>query len=84
MNKEEFIKGLSQKLNYPEEKCVMVNEILESNFVISKKSKEPIMEELTSRLGIDREEALKIYETAVELIKSGVKDSLMHPFKNKD
>ena len=44
MNKKEFIKALSEKMNYSEEKCLVINEILESNFFISKKSKDKIMD----------------------------------------
>ena len=39
---EEFIKCLSCKLNYSIERATKINEILENNFFISKKSKDPI------------------------------------------
>ena len=83
MNKKEFIKDLSNELNYSEDKCIIINDILESNFFVSKKSKEPIIEELISKLNIENQEANHIYDVAIRLIKEKVKDSLKHPFRNK-
>ncbi len=44
MNKKEFIDELSKRLSYPKEKCIMINDILESNFFISKKNKDKVIE----------------------------------------
>ena len=84
MNKSEFIKKLSEQLKLSEEKCILINDILESNFVISKKSKDIIMEELISKLDVSSDEANHIYEVCVQCIKEEVKNSLKHPFKNKN
>lgn len=84
MNKERFIKKLSEELNYQEDKCVLINDILENNFVISKKSKESIINELIQKLDVDDNEANLIYETATKLIKDQVLGKLKHPFRNKD
>lgn len=40
MNKKGFILKLKEKLNYDEEKCIKINEILEDTFLIGKKNKE--------------------------------------------
>lgn len=45
VNSREFIKELSVRLNCPLEKSVLINNILESNFFISKKNKSTIIEE---------------------------------------
>ena len=84
MNKQKFIEELSKKLNYSEDKCIIVNDILESNFVISKKSKDVIINELISKLQIASDEANNIYDVSVNLIKEEVKDKLKHPFQNQD
>ena len=84
MNKKRFIEELSKELNYSENKCIIINEILESNFVISKKSKEAIINELISKLEIESDEANRIYDISVKLIKEEVKDKIKHPFKNQD
>ena len=36
------------------------------------------------KLGIDENEANKIYESAMQIIGNGVKDKLKHPFKSQD
>ena len=84
MNKEEFIKKLSEELNYSEDKCILINDILENNFVISKKSKDSIINELIMKLDINNDEANRIYDTAIKLIKDEVWNNIKHPFRNKD
>lgn len=84
MNKSEFIEALSHELSYPKEEGIIINDILESNFFISKKSKDKIINELISRLSITEVEAEKIYDTACSIIKEEVKNKLKHPFKSKD
>ena len=84
LNKTEFIKKLSKKLSYSKDKCIIINEILESNFFISKKNKDKIIEELIRVLDINQEEAINIYNIAVTIIKNEVKNKLRHPFKSKD
>jgi len=84
MNKTEFINELSKELSYSKDKCIIINQILESNFFISKKSKDKIIEELIQTLNINYEEAIKIYDTALTIIKNEIKNKLKHPFKSQD
>ena len=84
MNKNEFIEAMSKELGYSIDKCTIINDILENNFFISKKSKDPIISELIARLDITDDEANHIYEAAVKLIKDEVRDKIKHPFKNRD
>ena len=84
MNKNEFIKKLLKELNYSEEKCILINDILENNFVISKKSKETIIQELMSQLEISETEANRIYDASIKIIKEELKEKIKHPFKSKD
>lgn len=84
MNKKEFINELANQLNYPKEKCILINNILEDNFFISKKSKDKIVETFMQILHVNYEEAVKIYDIAVKIIKDEVKNKLKHPFKSKD
>ncbi len=83
MNKEEFIKELSKKLNIKEE-AKKINDILETNFIIGKKNKDKIINELKEKLNIDETKANKIYEASAILIKDGIKDKLKNPFKSLD
>ena len=76
MNKNEFIEELLQRLNYSKEEVSKINNILEKNFFISKKSKEKITNELISTLNISLEEANRIYDTARSLLKEEVDKNL--------
>lgn len=84
MNKKEFVMELSKRLSYSKDKCIMINEILESNFFISKKNKDRIIEELLKKLNVSHEGAIKIYEIAMTIINDEVKNKLRHPFKDRD
>lgn len=76
MNKNEFIEELLQRLNYSKEEVSKINNILEKNFFISKKSKEKTINELISTLNISLEEANRIYDTARSLLKEEVDKNL--------
>ncbi len=84
MNKTEFIKKLQEKLNYDEEKCVIINDILENNFLIGKKNKEIMINEFVTKLEVTEIEANNIYETAMEILSKEVKKKIMHPFRSRD
>ena len=84
MNKTEFINELSNKTNYSIEECTKINEIIERNFIISKRSKEKIINNLISELDYTDEEADNIYNISVEIIKKSIKEKLIHPFNGRD
>lgn len=80
MNKKEVIKKLGEVTNLSEEKCVIINDILEEHFIIGKNNKEKIMSDISEKLKTTREESENIYESAMSIIGSGIKDKLKHPF----
>lgn len=84
MNKEKFIKTLATTLNIEEEKCLIINDILENNFFISSKNQDKIIDELIKKLNITPEEAENIYDTAITIIKNEVKNKLKHPFGSQN
>ena len=84
MNKEEFINVLTQELNYSEEKCIMINDVLENTFFIGKKGKEKVIKGFIEKLDINEEEAEHIYEVVCDILKDGVKEKLKHPFRSQD
>ena len=43
MNKTGFIKELSEKLGYDEEKCTLINSVIEDYFIIGKSNKEKVL-----------------------------------------
>ena len=69
MNKSEFIKELSKQTGYDEEKCIVINSIVEDTFIIGKKNKDKMIE---------------LYETVISIIGSELKNKLKHPFKSQD
>lgn len=84
MNKEEFIKRLSSITGLDNNKTAIVNDILENHFIVGKKNKEKIILDIEEQLKISRDDAEKIYESAMSIIGNGIKDKLKHPFKNID
>lgn len=80
MNKEKLIKELENVTGLDNGKCTIINDILENNFIVGKKNKEKIVSDVMEKLEITREEAEKIYESAMSILGSGIKDKLKHPF----
>ena len=84
MNKSEFIKKLVDETGYDEAKCSLVNDIFESHFIVGKKGKERITSDFVEQLGLSQEEAETLYEKSINILGSGLKNKLRHPFKSKD
>lgn len=84
MNKEKFIKKLENVTGLDNEKCVIINNILENNFIVGKKNKEKIVSDIVKQLGLTPEEAEKIYELAMSILGTGLKDKLKHSFRSQD
>lgn len=82
MNREKFIERLSNQADLTKEKAILVNDILENNFFISKRYKDKIISEIVLSLSININEATKIYEIAKDIIGSEIKKELKHPFGN--
>lgn len=81
MNKEKFIKTLKEKLNIDKNTAIMINNIFENYFIIDKKNKDKIVNDLMGQLKIDLAEANKIYEKVMNIIKDTIKNKLKHPFR---
>lgn len=84
MNKTDFINELSNRTNYSIEECTKINEIIERNFIISKKSKEKIITDFINELNYTEEQAENVYKIAVEIITKSIKEKIIHPFKGRD
>ena len=84
MNKSGFIKKLSEKLEYDEEKCIVIESIIEDHFIIGESNKEKIIADLVEKAGVSQEEADNIYNTAADIIKTALKDKLLHPFRKDE
>ena len=84
MNKSEFIKELSKQTGYDEEKCIVINSIVEDTFIIGKKNKDKMIEKFEEQISLDENEANKLYEIVMRIIGTEIKNKLKHPFKSQD
>ena len=84
MNKEGFIKELAKLTNLSEEKCITINNILENTFLIGKNNKEKMINKFEEKLEITKEEAESIYEKAMSILATSLKDKLKHPFGSNE
>lgn len=80
MNKTDFINELQSRINYTQEQCIIVNDVLEAHYVFRKKNKAKITEDLKEKLSISEEQAEYVYEQAMEIIHSQIKKVKRHPF----
>ena len=76
MNKTKFIEEISNKTGYSLEDSTRINTIIENNFIISKKSKCKIIDELQFEFNISFEEAEHIYEVCAEIISTALKKQI--------
>lgn len=84
MNKSGFIEELKNRTKLNDEDCVLVNDIIENNFIIGKNNKEIIVNEIKEKLSIDIVEAEKVYEITKDILLEEIKNKIKHPFKSKD
>lgn len=84
MNKKGFIKELSNQTGYDEEKCILINDIIEKHFIFSKNNKEKIIEELKTIVKLDENNSENVYDIAIKIINKEIKNKLKHPFKHQD
>lgn len=84
MNKEKFIKKLEKVTGLDNNKCVIINSILEDHFLLGKNNKEKIVSDIIEKLNVTNSEAENIYESIMSIIGSEIKEKLKHPFKSQN
>lgn len=84
MNKKEFVNELSKRINYSIDDCEVINDILESNFFISKKNKNIIIGTFMEKFNISFNDAKIIYEECLLILKNEIVNKIKHPFKSID
>ena len=72
MNKKEVIKKLGEVTNLSEEKCIIINDILEEHFIIGKNNKEKIINDIIQKLQLEYKEADELYNICIENILKGI------------
>lgn len=80
MNKSEFIKKLQNETSFSEERCILINDVLEKYFLIGKNNKNKVITELSEKLSTEENDAEKIYNISNGIILNEIKNKLKHPF----
>ena len=81
MNKTEFIKELSKITNLSEDKCKIVNDILENTFIIGKDNKDKILNKIKEKLNLTEEQVNDIYNKGMSIITKELKNKIANTFK---
>ena len=84
MNKTELINILQEKTNITKDNCIIINNILESHFLLGNITKQKIVDDLMQRLKITENKAEEVYKISMEIISLSVMNKLKHPFKSED
>ena len=84
INKDEFINTIQNKTKLSIEKCLIINGVLENNFLLGNKNKQNIIYELIDKLSVNEEKAEEIYNISMNIISLSLKEKLKHPFKSQD
>lgn len=84
MNKSKFINELSKETGYNDDKCLLINNVLENYFIFNKKNRERIIQDLKLKVGLNEDDAENVYDIAMKIINKELKNKLKHLFKSKD
>lgn len=84
MNKNGFIKELSKQTGYDEEKCILINNVIENYFIFGRKNKEKIIKDLQIKANLNEDDSENIYDISMKIITREIKNKLKHPFKSQD
>ncbi len=84
MNKIGFIKELSKQTGYNEEKCILINNIIENYFIFDKKNKEKIIKDLQVKAILSDDDAENVYDILMKIIAGEIKNKLKHPFNSQN
>lgn len=84
MNKMGFIKELSKQTGYDEQKCILINNIIENYFIFGRKNKDKIIKDLQIKTSLNEDDAENVYDIGVKIITMEIKDKLKHPFKSQN
>lgn len=84
MNKDGFIKELSKQTGYDEEKCILINNVIENYFIFGRKNKEKIIKELQIKASLNEDDSENVYDISMKIITGEIKNKLKHPFKSQN
>ena len=82
MNKTGFIEAISKEANISKEEAILVSNVLDETFFISKSKKEETINGIIDALNIKYDKAESIYNTCISIFKREIKNKIKHPFKS--
>ena len=83
MNKTNFIKELSKQTKYNEEKCILINNVIENYFIFGRKNKDRIIKDLQIKVNLSEEDSENVYDISMGIIIKEIKYKLRHPFNKR-
>lgn len=84
MNKNGFIKELSKQTGYDEEKCTIINDVIENYFIFGRKNKDKIIKDIQIKANLNEDDSQNVYDISMKIITGEIKNKLKHPFKSQD
>ena len=84
MNKTGFIKELSKQTGYDEEKCIIIDNVIENYFIFGRKNKDKIIKDLQIKASLSEDDSENVYDISMRIITGEIKNKLRHPFKSQD
>lgn len=84
MNKSKFIKELENQTQYDEAKCILINDVIENNFIFGRRNKGKIIMNLQDKVNLSEDDAENVYDISMKIITEEIKNKLKHPFKSQD
>ena len=81
MNKRYYVKQLSEKLNIDQTEARRIADVIDDCALIGRKNKDNTISTFMERLNVTKEEANKLYNVSVEIIKDNIINKIKHPFK---
>lgn len=84
MNKNGFIKELSKQTGYNEEKCTLIDNIIENYFIFGRKNKDKIIKDLQTKASLNEDDSENVYDISMKIITEEIKNKVKHPFKNQN
>ncbi len=79
MNKNGFIKELSKETGYDEEKCILINNVIENYFIFGRKNKDKIIRDLQVKASLSEDDAENVYDISMKIITEEIKNKIKHP-----
>ncbi len=84
MNKNGFIKELSKQTGYDEQKCILINNVIENYFIFGRKNKDKIIRDLQVKASLSEDDSENVYDISMKIITREIKNKMKHPFKSQN